>query len=73
MTLDGKLRLARSSDDLVDEQRLKREKLWNDWIEQVKNDTLQIKNQGQPGGPGGMPGRGGGPGGGGGSGGSGGS
>jgi uncharacterized membrane protein YgcG len=66
MTVDGKLRLARSSDDLVDEGRVKREKQWTDWIEQVKNDTLQMKNQGQPGGPGGMPGRGGGPGGGGG-------
>jgi hypothetical protein len=64
LTSDGKLRLARSNEDLVDEDRLRREKQWNDWIEQVKIDTLQMKNQGQPGGPGGPPGRGGGLGGG---------
>lgn len=59
LTADGKLRVARSGQDLNDPDRQKREQGWKDWLQKVNVDTLQNKNApggGVPGAPGGGPG-----------------
>jgi hypothetical protein len=65
MTDDGKLRVIRSAVDLADQQRKDRVEAWNNWLKQVEEDTILLKQQGTtpfggsdrggggPGGPGG--------------------
>ncbi|HEX4588784.1 MAG TPA: hypothetical protein VH120_02565 [Gemmataceae bacterium] len=57
LSADGKLRVARSGQDLNDAERTKRETGWMQWLEKVKADSDANRDpMNQPGGP---PGRGG--------------
>jgi hypothetical protein len=56
LTSDGKLKVARSSQDTTDEQRTKREDDWKAWLQKVQQDTIAAKLQGlNLNGPGGGP------------------
>jgi hypothetical protein len=52
MTSDGRLRVARSGQDIADADRAKRETGWTQWLEKVNADTLATKMGNNPGGPG---------------------
>src|SRR5581483_8789168 len=58
LNADGKLQVARSSRDLANADRTKREEDWKAWLQKVQQDTDAAKNSGlnQPGAPG-APGR----------------
>jgi len=53
MSADGRLRVARSGQDLNDADRAKREEAWNAWQRKVAEDTITSKNGGSGGGSGG--------------------
>lgn len=56
LTQDGRLMVRRSGQDLNDADRVKREKGWNEWLQQVSSDTNADRSRDGPAGAPGSPG-----------------